>query len=279
MKFISPEVVKIEKLTKIYGVGNIEVRAVNDVNLKVVRGEIVLIMGPSGSGKTTLLTIVGALLKPTSGSVYLDGENIVTLPERERIWVRRKKIGFVFQAFNLLSNLTTFENVLVPLSLAGVSGNLARKKVEGLLEEFDLFSRASFTPEKLSAGEKQRVSIARALANDPKLILADEPTANLDSQRGREVMRLLSSVAKNVGKTVIIVSHDQRLTEIADRVFWMEDGRIKDYQSLEIDPNCHASVEIEKAFRLDYRGKKYFFCSKDCKTEYIQKHSLPRSYF
>ncbi len=280
MEFTHPEVLKIEKLSKVYGVGNIEVRAVDHVDLIASGGEIILIMGPSGSGKTTLITIAGALLKPTSGSVYIDGQNIVTLPERERIWLRRNKIGFVFQAFNLLSNLTTSENVFIPLGLSGINRSLARKKVDGLLEEFDLGNRASFTPEKLSGGEKQRVSIARALVNDPKLILADEPTANLDSQRGREVMRLLRSVAKNMGKTVIIVSHDQRLMEIADRVLWMEDGRIKAFENLEADPNCGASVEVRSSTpKLDYRGKKYFFCSKDCKSEYVQKNKIPASYF
>lgn len=280
MEFTHPEVLKIEKLSKVYGVGNVEVRAVDNVDLVALGGEVILIMGPSGSGKTTLITIAGALLKPTSGSVYIDGQNIVTLPERERISLRRHKIGFVFQAFNLLSNLTTFENVLVPLGLSGVNRSLAKKKVDGLLEEFEIENRANFTPEKLSGGEKQRVSIARALVNDPKLILADEPTANLDSQRGREVMRLLRSVAKNMGKTVVIVSHDQRLMEIADRVLWMEDGRIKAFENLEADPNCGASVEVRSSTpRLDYRGKKYYFCSKGCKIEYVQKNKIPASYY
>ena len=280
MEFTHPEVLKIEKISKVYGVGNIEVRAVDGVDLDAKSGEIILIMGPSGSGKTTLLTIAGALLKPTSGSVYIDGQNIVTLPERERISLRRHKIGFVFQAFNLLSNLTTFENVFVPLGLAGVNRNLAQKKVDGLLEEFGIGNRANFTPEKLSGGEKQRVSIARALVNDPKLILADEPTANLDSQRGHEVMRLLRAVAKNMGKTVVIVSHDQRLMEIADRVLWMEDGSIKAPETLEVDPNCGASVGVKSSTpKLDYRGKKSYFCSKGCKSEYVQKNKIPTGYF
>lgn len=280
MEFTRPEVLKIEKLSKVYGVGNIEVRAVDRVDLIAKSGEIVLIMGPSGSGKTTLITIAGALLKPTSGSVYIDGQNIIALPERERIQIRRTKIGFVFQAFNLLTNLTTFENVLVPLGLSGVKYPLAKKKVDGLLEEFDIANRARFTPDKLSGGEKQRVSIARALVNDPKLILADEPTANLDSQRGREVMRLLRSVAKNMGKTVVIVSHDQRLIEIADRVMWMEDGRIKAQETLETDPNCGASVEAGAATpKLNYRGKKYYFCSEGCKKEFVEKNHIPSSYY
>ncbi len=280
MEFSLPEVLRLEGVSKIYGVGNIEVRAVDSVDLVAKSGEIILIMGPSGSGKTTLITIAGALLKPTAGSVFLDGQNVVTLPERERIQIRRNKIGFVFQSFNLLANLSTFENVLVPLGIAGVKVGLARKKVEGLLETFGLSERVSFTPDKLSGGEKQRVSIARALVNDPKLILADEPTANLDSQKGREVMRLLRAVAKNMGKTVVIVSHDQRLLEIADRVLWMEDGRIKAQESLQTDPNCGTSVEVKPTTpTVDYRGKKYVFCSKECKTEFIQKNKIPASYY
>lgn len=280
MKFEQPEVLKIEKVSKIYGVGNVEVRAVDSVDLVANRGEIVLIMGPSGSGKTTLITMAGALLKPTTGAIYIDGENIVTMPEKDLINLRRHKIGFIFQAFNLLSNLSALENVLVPLGIVGVKRNIARKKAEGLLATFDLSARENFIPEKLSGGEKQRVSIARALANDPKLILADEPTANLDSGRGREVMRLLKAVAKNMGKTVVVVSHDQRLMEIADRVLWLEDGRFKNMASLQTDLNCGAQV-IDKAVTatLSYRGKKYFFCSAGCKKEYIEKNRIPANYF
>lgn len=280
MKLEQPEVLKIEKVSKIYGVGNVEVRAVDSVDMVASRGEIVLIMGPSGSGKTTLITMAGALLKPTAGSIYIDGENIVSMSEKSRINIRRHKIGFIFQAFNLLSNLSAFENVLVPLVLVGTKKDIARKKAEGLLSTFDLSDRARFIPEKLSGGEKQRVSIARSLANDPKLILADEPTANLDSQRGREVMRLLKSVAKNMGKTVVIVSHDQRLIEIADRILWLEDGRFKEMESLQADPNCGTQV-IEKTSTptLSYRGKKYFFCSVGCKKEYIEKNRIPSNYY
>lgn len=280
MDFKQPLVLKIENLTKIYGVGNIEVRAVDNVNLTADKGEIVLIMGPSGSGKTTLITMAGALLKPSSGSIEIDGENIGNLAESKKIWIRRHKIGFVFQTFNLLANLTAFENVLVPLGLAGAKADISRKKAQGLLEVFGLGERSNFTPDKLSGGEKQRVSIARSLANDPKLILADEPTANLDSKRGREVMRLLKSVAKNMGKTVVIVSHDQRLAEIADRILWMEDGQIRAKEELETDANCGSSVEVNpKTPTLSYRGKNYYFCSEICKKEYIGKNRIPANYY
>lgn len=275
MERTRPEVLKIEKVSKIYGLGNIEVRAVESVSFSADRGEIILIMGPSGSGKTTLITMAGALLRPTSGEILIDGENIVNYSEKERINLRRRKVGFIFQSFNLLANLTSFENVLVPLGLAGVQKGVAVKKARGLLETFGLGQRENFLPEKLSGGEKQRVSIARALANDPKLILADEPTANLDSQKGREVMRLLKGVAKNMGKTVVVVTHDQRLKEIADRVLWMEDGRFKKTESLSIDPNCGTSVEQTPASpNLFWRGQKYWFCSKACLEEFKEKNRI-----
>jgi putative ABC transport system ATP-binding protein len=149
---------------------------------------------------------------------------------------------------------------------------LALKKAKGLLDTFDLSARATFKPARLSGGEKQRVSIARALANDPKLILADEPTANLDSRRGREVMRILRGVAKNMGKTVVIVSHDERLAEIADRVLWMEDGRFKEDQVLVVDPNCGSKIEKNSTTRyLNTPQKTYYFCSKECQEEYAKR--------
>lgn len=279
-KFENKEVIRLENVSKVYGLGNIEVRAVDNVDLSAKSGEIMLIMGPSGSGKTTLITMAGLLLRPSSGSVLIDGEDIVNLAEKNRRLLRLHKIGFIFQSFNLLSNLTALENVLVPLGLAGVKRDIAVKKALGLLKVFDLSHRANFTPDRLSGGEKQRVSIARSLANDPKLILADEPTANLDSQRGREVMRLLKGVAKNMGKTVVIVSHDQRLLEIADRVLWMEDGRFKDAENLVEDPNCGTNVEVkDQTPKIDYRGKKYYFCSTACQREYAEKNNIPKSYY
>ena len=274
------EVLKLENVSKVYGVGAVEVRAVDNTDLVVRGGEILLIMGPSGSGKTTLITMAGLLLRPSSGSIFIDGEDVGSMPERNRRFLRLHKIGFVFQAFNLLSNLTALENVLIPLGLAGVKKDIARKNAQGLLKAFGLSQREDFTPERLSGGEKQRISIARSLANDPKLILADEPTANLDSQRGREVMRLLKAVANNMGKTVEVVTHDQRVMEIADRVMWMEDGRFKNSEDLVVDPNCGTSVEVRsETTRLDFRGKKYYFCSEACKREYIEKNHIPTSYY
>ncbi len=269
MKLVQFPTLQMSRVTKIFGVGNIEVRAVDGVDLEAWPGEVVLIMGPSGSGKTTLITIAGALLRPSDGSIKIDGEEINGASNKRLNFIRRQKVGFIFQSFNLLQSLTVSENVEVPLTLARVPKDLSKRKAKGLLDSFDLTSRSSFLPYRLSGGEKQRVSIARALANDPKLILADEPTANLDSKRGREVMRLLKRVAVNMGKTVIIVSHDERLKEIADRVLWLEDGRFKEAAILEHDPNCGMSVEkTSSTLQLKTNTKTYYFCSKDCKEEF-----------
>lgn len=272
MRLPDTPTLKMESVTKIYGQGQIQVRAVDDINLEAWPGEVVLIMGPSGSGKTTLITMAGCLLRPTQGSIKIDGQEISTVPEKILTKIRKEKIGFIFQSFNLLQNLSVFENILVPLGLAGIRRDLANKKAAGLIDAFDLTQRKDFLPASLSGGEKQRVSIARALANDPKLILADEPTANLDSRRGREVMRLLSSVAKNIGKTVVIVSHDERIQEIADRLLWLEDGRFKEVEVLEHDPNCGMKVEKTATTpQIQTPAKTYYFCSKECKKEFEEK--------
>jgi putative ABC transport system ATP-binding protein len=215
-------------LSKVFGSGATAVRAVDGVDLAVRRGEIVLIMGPSGSGKTTLLTLIGGLLKPTAGSVAIEGRDITGMGESELPSVRRKLVGFVFQSFNLLEALTAEENVEVALNLAGTRGRKATTRAAGLLDGLGMSHRRRFKPHDLSGGEKQRVSIARALANEPTLVLADEPTANLDSKQGHEVVELLRAIAKEQQRTVIIVSHDERIREMADRVLWLEDGRLRD---------------------------------------------------
>jgi putative ABC transport system ATP-binding protein len=182
-------------------------------------------MGPSGSGKTTLLSMLGALLRPTEGTIQLNGTVISALAESRLPEIRLRQFGFIFQDFNLLSALTTLENVAIVAELAGSRSREARRKATDLLKELGLGERLNFLPEKLSGGEKQRVAIARALVNDPALILADEPTANLDSKIGQEIMRLLRRIAKEQRRSVIIVSHDQRIKDIADRVLWLEDGK------------------------------------------------------
>ncbi len=221
-------VLEVHGLTKVFGRGAAAVKAVDGVNLTVRRGEIVLILGPSGSGKTTLLTLIGGLLKPTSGSVHINGRDITAMSESELPRVRRRYVGFIFQSFNLLESLSAEENVEVALNLAGTGGRGAGEKAGRLLDDLGMGHRLRFKPNDLSGGEKQRVSIARALANDPELILADEPTANLDSKQGQEVVHLLRDIAKGQGRTVVIVSHDGRIREMADRVLRLEDGRLKE---------------------------------------------------
>ncbi|MBI2237871.1 MAG: ABC transporter ATP-binding protein, partial [Actinobacteria bacterium] len=182
--------IRAERLEKVFGEGDVQVRAVQGVDLEVRRGEVVLIMGPSGSGKTTLLSMLGAMLRPTSGRISVDGVDLVALPESRLPEFRSRRFGFVFQDFNLLSALSAVENVEFALNLAGASGTRSRERAERLLRDFGLRERLHFRPEKLSGGEKQRVAIARALANEPAVILADEPTANLDSKIGHEIARL-----------------------------------------------------------------------------------------
>ncbi len=263
-------------LTKVFGSGESAVRAIEDVVLEVHRGEIVLVMGPSGSGKTTLLTMIGGLLKPTSGAVRINGYDVTSLRESELPEVRRRMVGFVFQVSNLLEPLSVLENVEVVLNLAGENGRGARRKAEGLLRDLGLGDRLRFNPNSLSGGEKQRVSIARALANDPLLILADEPTANLDSKQGHDVVLLLRDIAKKQGRSVVIVSHDHRIREVADRVLWLEDGRFQDIGRLERDPNCGMTVEPERAHALTREGRTHYFCSAGCLREFEETVSSRR---
>src|SRR4030067_930978 len=237
---------EISHVTKRYGSGATEVVAVQDVSLSVAPGEIVLIMGPSGSGKTTLLSMLGALLKPTEGEIQLNGDIISALKENRLPDIRLRQFGFIFQDFNLLSALTALENVAIVAELAGVKSKIAREKAANLLASLGLGERLNFLPEKLSGGEKQGVAIARALVNDPALILADEPTANLDSKIGHDIMRLLRRIAIDQRRSVVIVSHDQRIKDIADHVLWLDDGEFKEMATMAVDPVCGMSVEKEK---------------------------------
>ena len=229
-------------------------------------------MGPSGSGKTTLLLMLGALLKPTEGEIQLNGEFLNELAENRLPDIRLKRFGFIFQDFNLLSALSVLENVAIVAQLTGLKKRQARAKAETILVDLGLSERLNFLPEKLSGGEKQRVAVARALVNDPTLILADEPTANLDSKIGQEVMRMLRRIAKEQGRSVIIVSHDPRIKEIADRVLWLEDGQFKDMVKMDIDPVCGMSVEREKApAHWEYRDETYYFCAVGCREEFQEE--------
>ena len=261
----------IAHVSKRYGSGATEVQAVRDVSLEVAAGEIVLIMGPSGSGKTTLLQMMGALLKPTEGTIQLNGTLLSALAEPRLPGIRLRQFGFIFQDFNLLSALTVLDNVALVAELAGAKRSEARKKAAMLLAELELGGRLHFLPEQLSGGEKQRVSIARALINDPALILADEPTANLDSKIGHEIMRLLHTIAKEQGRSVVIVSHDQRIQDIADRVLWLEDGQFKEMATMATDPVCGMKVEREKAVTAEWQGQPYSFCSRGCRSEFLEE--------
>lgn len=260
----------VQHATKRFGSGATEVTAVRDVSLSVAPGEVVLIMGPSGSGKTTLLSMLGALLKPTEGEIRMDGTVLSALAENRLPDIRLRHFGFIFQDFNLLSALTVLENVSIVAELAGMKKKAAREKAGEVLTELGLGKRLGFLPEKLSGGEKQRVAIARALVNDPALILADEPTANLDSSIGHEVMRLLRHIAREQDRSVIIVSHDARIKDIADRVLWLEDGEFKNMVYMATDPVCGMTVERENAVSAEYGGQTYYFCARGCRDEFLE---------
>jgi putative ABC transport system ATP-binding protein len=223
---MSALLLEADGLTKIFGSGRVTVRAVDDVTFSVAAGEVVLIMGPSGSGKTTLLSMVGGLLRPTQGRIAISGVEIAELRRGELARLRRESIGFVFQSFNLFESLSAIENVEIALNVTGVKGAEAERRARRLLVDAGLEGRLDFRSAALSAGERQRVAVARALANDPRLLLADEPTANLDSEHGHAVMELLRDLTKRDGRAAVVVSHDARLEEIADRLLWLEDGRI-----------------------------------------------------
>jgi putative ABC transport system ATP-binding protein len=262
---------QVTQVTKRYGAGATEVQAVRDVSLEVTPGEVVVIMGPSGSGKTTLLQMMGALLKPTEGTIQLNGEMLSALTEKHLPGIRLQQIGFIFQSFNLLSALTVLDNIALVAELAGAKHSEARKRAAALLTELGLKERLHFLPEQLSGGEKQRVAIARALVNDPALILADEPTANLDSKIGHEIMRLLQHIAKDQGRSVVVVSHDQRIQDIADRVLWLEDGAFKEMATMATDPVCGMKIEREKAVTTEWEGQVFWFCAKGCRNEFLEE--------
>ncbi|NUO96540.1 MAG: ABC transporter ATP-binding protein [Nonomuraea sp.] len=220
-------VLKTVNLVKIYQDGAVPVPAVRGVDLQVEPGEFVAIMGPSGSGKSTLVHMLGGLDARTSGEIWLDGQRVDTLSESAWALLRRKKVGFVFQFFNLVANMTVGDNVELPALLAGASPKVARERRESLLGALNLADRAEASPAQLSGGEQQRVALARALSNKPSLLLADEPTGNLDSRNTRDVLRLLGDVHKE-GQTIVMVTHDARVASLADRLVSLFDGEIVD---------------------------------------------------
>lgn len=263
---------RVDHVAKTFGHGRAAVEAVREVSLEIAPGEVVLIMGPSGSGKTTLLSMMGALLRPSRGDVYVNGTAVSQLPESKLPALRLHRFGFIFQDFNLLSALSAIENVALVAEIAGVSAREAQARAGAMLGGLGLGERMAFLPEQLSGGEKQRVAIARALMNDPAVILADEPTANLDSRIGHEIMRLLQRIARDENRSVVIVSHDDRLRDIADRVLWLEDGALKDLVRMSTDPVCGMSVDRQRAFPLERDGSTMYFCSRGCRAEYLSVH-------
>ena len=225
-----PLILQLDAVSKMYRSGDFSITALDDVTLHIRGGEIVAIMGPSGSGKTTLLTIAGALLRPTQGHVHICGTEVTNMNESRLAKIRRQKVGFVYQSFNLLEALTALENVRVVIQNGSRNGRAdAAHRATELLDTFGLSHRIHALPKRMSDGEKQRVAIVRALAKDPELILADEPTANLDAKRGHEVMELLRQKALELHKAVVVVSHDDRIRQFAHRVLWLEDGRLRDH--------------------------------------------------
>jgi putative ABC transport system ATP-binding protein len=220
------EVAKLTDVTRVYKIGEVETRALNGVSITINDGEFTSLVGPSGSGKTTLLQLIGCLDKPSSGKVVIAGKETTDLNRNQRADLRKGTIGFVFQFFALIPTLTAYENVEMPLLLNGKNAAERKQRVMELLEAVDMTPRAHHRPDQLSGGQQQRVAVARALATDPKLILADEPTANLDTENGEQVMQIMKKLNKETGTTFVFATHDPRVIKYASRVVTLQDGLI-----------------------------------------------------
>jgi len=221
-----PYTVEVHGVKKYYYMGQNVVKALDGVDLKILRGEYVSIMGPSGSGKTTLFNMVGGLDRPTEGKVYIDEVDIAKLDAYELAWLRCRKIGYIFQTFNLIPVLTALENVTLPMIFAGLGAEERYKKGVELLKRVGLGDRLNHKPVQLSGGQQQRVAIARALANDPSIVLADEPTGNLDLETGRQIIELLKELNREKNVTVMTATHDLKMLDVSDRIAWLRDGKI-----------------------------------------------------
>ncbi len=219
-------VVRTQGVKKVYVMGDVQVAALKGVDIEIEQGEYISIMGPSGSGKTTLFNMVGGLDKPSEGKVYIDDVDVAQLDAYELAWLRCRKIGYIFQTFNLIPVMTALENVTLPMVFAGLTSDEARDKGVVLLGKVGLGDRVSHKPFELSGGQQQRVAVARAFANDPALILADEPTGNLDLRTGTEIIELLRQMNKDSGVTVVSATHDHKMLNVSDRVVWVRDGRV-----------------------------------------------------
>jgi len=221
-------VVDAKDLTKVFTMGDVEVHALRGLSVQIKRGEVISIMGPSGSGKSTLMNILGCLDRPTSGEYCLDGESVANLKDEQLAIIRNRKVGFVFQSFNLLPRSTALTNVELPLRYSPPNGKKRRELAEEALVEVGLGDRIGHRPNELSGGQQQRVAIARALVNDPAIVMADEPTGNLDSKSGDEIMDLLLKLNRDKGTTLIIVTHDPEIAEQTQRVIHIRDGVVSD---------------------------------------------------
>ncbi|HOA19158.1 MAG TPA: ABC transporter ATP-binding protein [Sedimentibacter sp.] len=220
------KIIEVENLNKTYMLGNVPVEILQEINFTINRGEFITIMGPSGSGKSTLLYLLGGLDKPTSGKILINNKDISALSDEEQSTLRRRIIGFVFQFYNLVPNLTVEDNVMLPVLLDGKKIKDYREKLDEILETVGLSDRINHTPRELSGGQQQRVAIARALINEPDIILADEPTGNLDSKSSEEVMKLLQRINKVKGKTILQVSHSLETAKYSDRIINVRDGKV-----------------------------------------------------
>lgn len=220
-------IIELEDLTRHYEMGGVTIKALDGVDLQIGRGEYVSIVGPSGSGKTTLFNMIGGLDRPTQGRVYIDGMDISKLDAYELAWLRCRKIGYIFQTFNLIQVLTAVENVALPTIFAGIPRDQGLAKAEKLLTSVGLGDRLHHRPSELSAGQQQRVAMARAMANDPAIILADEPTGNLDLKTGMEIIDLLHGLNRTRGMTLIAATHDLKMIKASDRIVWLRDGKIE----------------------------------------------------
>ncbi len=233
--------VETEDLAKYYTMGPAIIKALDGIDLRVIRGEYLSIMGPSGSGKTTLFNMIGGLDRPTRGKVYIDEVDISKLDAYELAWLRCRKIGYIFQTFNLIPVLTALENVMLPMIFAGVPREQRVKKATELLERVGLGDRLHHKPGELSGGQQQRVAIARALANDPSIVLADEPTANLDLKTGLDIINLLRELNREKGVTVIVATHDLKMIDVSDRIVYLRDGKVE-----RIETRREIAIEIEE---------------------------------
>ena len=218
--------IKMEKIWRIFDIGKVQVEALRGIDLTIKEGEFMAIMGPSGSGKSTLMHIMGCLDTPSKGSYTLDGEKIEELDDNKLAEIRNEKVGFVFQSFNLLPYASAYENIELPLIFKGVNSSQRKKKVLEVLERVDLSDRMDHKPSELSGGQQQRVAIARAMVNDPRIVMADEPTGNLDSQSGKEIINLFSDLWKQ-GNTIVMITHDESIAQRCQRVIHLKDGLIE----------------------------------------------------